>query len=176
MVLIDRLILSIDDLLGYSEGVPCTEWLREGHQLVDNAAKRPDVCLLSVWLRLHDLWARVQDRANERLHDAGRLGAPPLGQAEVGQLQVEVLVDEDVAWGKVPVDNPLVDVEVSEGSAQLHEDTPHDFLLDSVFLLRLAEDVVAERVAVEELHDDVDVQFVCKGIVVSDDVWMAKVL
>ena len=50
-----RLIVTIHDLLRHCERVPCTEWLCEGNQLVDYAAKRPNVCLLCVGLRLHNL-------------------------------------------------------------------------------------------------------------------------
>ena len=68
MVLIDRLILAIDDFLRDCQRVARAERLREGHQLVNDATEGPNVSFLGVGLRLDNLWARVKDGADERLH------------------------------------------------------------------------------------------------------------
>ena len=65
MLLVDGLVLSVDYLLGDSERIACAEWLGECHELVDDAAKGPDISFLCVWLRLHNLGTRVEDGAHE---------------------------------------------------------------------------------------------------------------
>ena len=84
MILVDGLVLAVHYLLGDSERIACAEWLGECHELVDYAAKCPDISFLCVWLRLHNLGTRVEDGPYERFHDACALCAPSLGEAEVG--------------------------------------------------------------------------------------------
>ena len=50
MLLVDGLILAVHYLFGNSERIACAKWLGECHELVDDAAKCPDISFLCVWL------------------------------------------------------------------------------------------------------------------------------
>lgn len=50
----------------------------------------------------------------------------------------------------------LLDVEISERRAQLHENAPHGSFLNAMALFRLRKNEVTERVTIKELHDDID--------------------
>ena len=117
VVLIDRLVLSVDDFLGDGEWVAGAEGLGESDELVDDAPKRPNVGLFGVGLGLDDFGARVEDSSHERLHHACRLSPPALGQAEVRKLHVEVSINEHISRGQVSVDDAFFHVQVAQGSA-----------------------------------------------------------
>ena len=65
MILVDRLIFAVHYLFGDSERIACAEWLGECHELVDYAAKCPDISFLGVRLRLHNLGTGVEDGPHE---------------------------------------------------------------------------------------------------------------
>ena len=108
--------------------------------LVEEHSKRPPVDLDAVALCQQDFWCKVFGRAaegwhrgsNGDQHEAGqtrpvarrptvrpvRLGHVELAQAKVAQRNVPVVVEEDVLWLEVAVDD-VEGVEVLEGAEQL---------------------------------------------------------
>ena len=51
----------------------------------------------------------------------------------------------------------FLDVQVAQRGTQLDKDAPDCRLLHSVTFLRLGQDVVTQRVAIKQLHNDVDI-------------------
>lgn len=68
-----------------------------------NAARAPDVDLDIILLPCeHDLGGAIVPRRNV----AGHLGVLDTRQTKVADLEVAVLVDQDVTWFEVPMDDP----------------------------------------------------------------------
>ena len=82
------------------------EWILETAQLVEYAAKRPDVTLTVVWLVLAHLRRQVIRRSNLR---RGELvtGLETLGQAEVADFDFVVFRQENVHTLQVSMQNIL---------------------------------------------------------------------
>ena len=66
-------------------------------------------------------------------------------------------------------------VQISECGTELCENIPDDFFFDAVLFLRLRQNVIGERNAIKQLHDDVNVLSVGEGCVISGDVGMVQV-
>jgi hypothetical protein len=60
------------------------------------------------------------------------------------------------------MNNTFLDVQVAQSSTKLHENAPNSGFFDLVLLFRLGKDKVCKRVAVKELHDNVDVLAICE--------------
>ena len=116
----------------------------------DSDGEHVDVLAL-VSLALLDLGGHVGHRAAVRAELVDVLVA---GEAEVGDFQVEVVVDEDVFELEVAVDNPAT-VHVLERVQHLVQEEPTRVLSHGSH--GLAE--VEKEAALDELHDDVDEVF-----------------
>lgn len=135
--------------------------------LGQNAPDGPEVHLGVVLLpRQHDLRRSVVPRG----HVAGHLGVLDSGQAEVADLEVTVLVDQDVQRLQVTVDHARR-VHVLEASQDLVRE-----VLDELFLQGAGRQQAVEVCALQ-LGNKVDVlQRRQKDIVERDQVLMAQVL
>jgi len=60
------------------------------------------------------------------------------------------------------MNNTFLYMKVAQSSTKLHENAPNSGFFDLVLLFRLREDKICKRVAVKELHDDVDVLAICE--------------
>lgn len=132
---------------------------RPADHLRDDAADAPHVELVGLLLGVEDdLWGAVPPR-----HDLlgqliiSREWVEGARQAEVAYLQVTVLVDEDVGWFDVAVDNPRT-VHV-EGAAQDLVGEVLDVLVGH-FLFGVDD---AVQVGVHQFCDDLDVLVVGFG-------------
>jgi len=74
------------------------------------------------------------------------------------------------------VDDVLVSVEVLEGEDGLDEEVP-DFVLGPALLLLLKDaNVLAERCAIDELHDNVEAVVFFEGLEIADDVGVFEIV
>lgn len=147
--------------------------------LIEQHAKRPDIGLKLVWLLGEELWRHVvrrtvlSDQQVPGVLDHG-------GDAEVADLGVAILLEEDVLGLDVPVDYLTV-VTVLQAEADLREPV-EDLVLGEVIdlagllvLLALGLNLLCEVAAVAVLHDDVDLACTCcVHLLESDDVWVMQ--
>ncbi len=90
---LETFVVPIDNLFSYSQRISSTERLGKGYQFVDNTPERPYICFFCVGLRLHNLWTRIQNGANEGLHDTSTLSSPLLGKSKISQLYIEITIN-----------------------------------------------------------------------------------
>uniref|UniRef100_A0A5F9DD73 Uncharacterized protein n=1 Tax=Oryctolagus cuniculus TaxID=9986 RepID=A0A5F9DD73_RABIT len=125
------------------------------HHDIEDDAQAPDVVDLGlVGDALQHLGGCVRCRPAEGLAEDDAPAAVPqaaLGEAEVGELDVEVLVEEEVLALEVPVDDVQV-VAVLDGRGELAEHLARHVLVQGPPALDELEEVALDP----ELHDDVD--------------------
>src|SRR5262249_35034855 len=109
---------------------------------------------------------RADDRAVLREH---RLLVDLLREAEVRDLRMAVVVEQDVRGLQVAVDDALA-VRVVDRAADLHDDV--EDALAAELLAALAEDV--EGVALDQVHREVVKSLVAPDLVYRDDVRMLE--
>uniref|UniRef100_G1LXM0 Uncharacterized protein n=1 Tax=Ailuropoda melanoleuca TaxID=9646 RepID=G1LXM0_AILME len=145
------LLLDVQHLLdvGVVVGHGATDHDEEDH------AQAPDVVHLGlVGDALQHLGGRVCRRPAEGLAEDDAAAAVPqaaLGEAEVGQLDVEVLVEEEVLALEISVDDVQV-MAVLDGRGELAEHLTSHVLMQRSPTLDELEEVALDP----ELHDDVD--------------------
>ena len=141
--------------------------MRPGHHLVNDAPQRPHVALVVVRLVLAQLRGQVVRRAHQRLGKVNRV-RHHLGDAEVPNLRVAVLVEEYVLSLDVPVQN-LEAVYVVQPQRGLQRESPHDILRQRLGLGALHQRV--HRPLGRVLHHDAQpVARRDEGFVIPDDV------
>ena len=69
----------------------------------------------------------------------------------------------------------LFNMQVPKRGAKLDENIPYGAFFDPMALLTLRQNEVSKGVAIEQLHDNVNVARVSKAVVVADDVWVIQV-
>jgi hypothetical protein len=99
-------VLAIFDLHGQVEMVRGFKWGLERRHLVDDAAERPNVTFFVILLLLYLLRAHII-RGADVSHREHRLLVEDPGKAEVSQLRVLMLVQKDVAWLQVSMEDLL---------------------------------------------------------------------
>ena len=125
------------------------EWENALHNDEENDSDGEHVNILSlVGLALLNLGSHVGHGATVRVERVDVLIA---GEAEVGEFQVELVIDEDVFKLQVAVDDSAA-VHVLDGVKHLVEEESACVLSHSAH--SLAE--VEEKAALDELHNDVD--------------------
>mmetsp|Transcript_18359 Transcript_18359/g.56072 ORF Transcript_18359/g.56072 Transcript_18359/m.56072 type:complete len:242 (+) Transcript_18359:769-1494(+) len=147
---------------GVAAGAHVAAQLREGvaeerrpqrHELVDEAARGPDVRRRIVRAVGPDLRAHVVGRTDLRLHHAVALDA--LRDVHVADLDAAVLAEEAVRRLDVAVHDARL-VQVVQRRHALHEVGPDDVLVDVLAALAIAFHLGREVAAAAELHDDAD--------------------
>ena len=136
--------------------------------LIDKGAQTPPVCRLAVTNSLDNLWGEVLGRS------AVRVSASPslvrlqalLGQTEIGDLHVALVVEKHVFGLQVSV-NDAVLVETAKSFHQLGCVEAGASLAE---LLVLAQ-VVEKLSTVEEVHHEVELRRRLKGVVQLHDEW-----
>ena len=94
--------------------------------LGEDTSRRPDVNLDIVLLPCkHDLWRSVVSRRNITSH----LWVLNAGKAEIANLQVAVLVDKDVGWLEIAVDD-TGGVDILQSAENLVQEVLYELLLE----------------------------------------------
>ena len=109
-----ELYLAFEDLLVDGHRIIVVEWVDTGDHLVSEDAERPPVNWLAVPFVEEHLGGEVLGRAAKSIR--ARLAV--LGKAEIGQAQIALVVDENVLWLQVAV-NDVQRVKVLEHQSDL---------------------------------------------------------
>ena len=167
----DRGRIGIDDLVDELGRIVRAERQPTGQHVEEQHAERIQVGLLVERIALDLLRAHVGRRAHA--HDEGRVGVELLvdveREAEVGDLHVVLLVDQDVRRLDVAVHDALA-VGVVERHAALENDP--DRAVDRQQVLEAA--VALERAAGEVLHHHIGLVGLDRGVVDTDDVGVVE--
>lgn len=142
--------------------VPGAEGTLSVEQLIEQNPQGPDVCLQGLRIALEYLESHVVVGPTETLSIffSGKI----IGPAEVGDLGVEMVVEENVFELQVPM-HDLLAVEMGDGAADLGEE------LDSVVVVELdLLEVVVEVAVFQVLQNEVEVLVVFEEGVERDDV------
>ena len=168
----------------------------QGRHLVDDAAKRPDVALFIVLLIVDLLWAHVVRCANVGLGKHGLL-IHNSGEAEITQFSVSLTIEENVAGFEITVEDLLdailwlrwfsftsVDwrrflssMAEGEGTGDLCQNLPYEFLAYEVIGLDAPFDYLLQVPALTVFHDDVDfeIALIDAPVVVAYDVRVVQI-
>ena len=142
-----ELVVAIHDLLVDAQGVVVVERRVARKHFEDQHAQRPPVDELVVALALDDLWSQVLRRAAEGVGAV----ADDLGKAEVGDLDVSLLVDEEVLRLEVSVGD-VHGVEVLECEHDLGREEEGDVVGEAAFPPQESEELPAAGVIEEHEH------------------------
>mmetsp|Transcript_77110 Transcript_77110/g.204722 ORF Transcript_77110/g.204722 Transcript_77110/m.204722 type:complete len:544 (+) Transcript_77110:443-2074(+) len=144
------------------------------HDLIENAAKRPNITLVAVRLVVDELGRHVERRANLRFRKVC-CGVEHLGDPEVAQLQSKdvfspVTGEEYVLRLQVPVQD-LLCVQSVQRQGDLHEPFQEVLLVGHLLGLLRRLQVGVDVPVLAVLHEDAQVsQAVDKRVLVGDDV------
>lgn len=138
--------------------------MAEGAQLVQETPQCPNIALFVIGLLLTELGGEVERRAHHRLGEF--VAGEHLGDAEVSDLHLLILIHEDVEGLYIPVQN-LIPVDVLQPHANLNKKFPNALLLQRFSILRLEE--IRQIPTVAKLHNNVQRILLDEGLSVSHD-------
>ncbi len=161
--------IGVDDLVDQLRRIGPTKWQASGQQVKQHHPERIKIGFLVERVSLDLLGAHVGRRTDA--HDEGGVGLHPLAdvqrQAEIGDLHVVLIIDQDVGRLDVAMDDALP-VGVVQRHAAFENDA--DRAVDGQQMLERA--VALERLAREVFHHHVSLVGLDRCIVDADDVRM----
>jgi hypothetical protein len=97
-------------------------------------------------------------------------------QTEIGDLKVELVVNHDIGWVEVPVDDLLLIVHVPQHWQQTYKQFPNQRLLKILSFLTLIPDQLRQIRPFHHLHDNIKIPVLNKGLIELDDIGVLELL